>query len=196
MKIQNLNSFICMFIIGVCFFNLLPEALRYINHTLAIFLIFVGFQIHNIFHIVFDHYFSKHLSNATIISTEQNKHNISCETEIQNASSWSSTCQECSTETNRNQSNSLKQNSVLLHSKTKKCARICIVAFIFGLHTCIDGVIIGLAIHTNIKISIITAVSICVIQDSLILYQRICNIINEPITCMNLKWRYLLYYLC
>jgi hypothetical protein len=143
-------------ILGICLFDLLPEALLHLDSYVSISMVYVGIIIHQCFHIFVPHkrHDEANCNSATTSSTTQLPHVPPFGVQV--------VCQECEPELSTAQQN-------------PKRSHWFIPWFVFALHSFLDGLMIGSLTKIQSKMSGIFALIMCLVQDSFVLVQRLCD---------------------
>ena len=154
---QHLQTCTSALIVGMCAFSLLHEALAHLEHATAISLIFLGSGVHTLFHVLPSR--CRHRKRVTAFQDLDR-----CQE-----------CQECeptSTQQASTQQASTQQTSTQQASIQDVACALAPLYVAMGLHVCADGIVVGMAMHTRIAKSMGLVMSVCMVQDSVILLQR------------------------
>ena len=154
----------------MCGFSLLHEALSHVEHDTAIGLAFAGFGVHHALHVIGGHTHShdasthhRHCHQPTMQhhhgSIRFNRHHRITQ------------CEPCHLAQTTDDSPAANPSSC--RNRCHKNYKAILTLIAFGLHSVMDGVFMGLALHVDVGISLVLAFAICIVQDTILLGQRI-----------------------
>lgn len=151
--VKELTLFCSTLVLGLCSFDLLPEALNGIDNFIGMCFVYVGVCIHKILHAFVPHSPKECSTNTCEIKPRPFQSSVD-----------PNTCQECSSTTESSKAYITKFS---LHPG-------CVSLAVFTFHTFLDGLILGTLLpHIEGKYTVSIALSVCLVQDFFVLGQRL-----------------------